>query len=152
MELDEQRSSMTALPREAVEHPRNRTCEHRSGYGRNSHRDPRENILERQEVVCRRIDGHVPDQHDGVRDGLPDHDYRRDQQAERIEICNPSGNGASAAPVSPFEIERERAKKGEQRPEPVNADADETLVLITLAIRISIREQNKINAHADGES
>jgi hypothetical protein len=50
-----------------------------------------------------------------------------------------------------FEIERERAKKSEQRPKLGNANADKIPVLGALAIRIHIREQNKVSADPDGE-
>ena len=49
-----------------------------------------------------------------------------------------------------FEIERERAKKSEQRPKLGNANADKIPVLGALAIRRHIREQNKVSADPGG--
>jgi hypothetical protein len=66
---------------------------------------------------------------------------------EAIKFC-PMHNSAC---MLLFEIERERAKKSEQRPKLVNANADTILVLGALAIRIHIREQNKVSADPDGE-
>jgi hypothetical protein len=89
-------------------------------------------------VYCR-VDRHIADQHDRVRNGNTDHHSQRDQEATRIEFHQPRRESAIfSAQGSPVETECERAKKSKEQVEPDNVNADEILVLKALAIRIRI--------------